>query len=133
MINVVVPASQVRDTVHLFYDESNKRRLSLRFLAWPPGTHWYHGHTGVDYADGLRGLFVVRDAEDPYLGTYEAEEAVLFTEWCERPITRPLAPPYSKPTIEAKAARPWRSCCLNTSVTNAQKANAASASSSEAS
>ena len=38
---------------------------------------------------------------------------------------------YASPTNDAKAARPWRSCCLNTSVTKAQKANAAKASSSE--
>ena len=34
IINVVVPPDQIRDTVHLFYDENAKRRLSLRFLAW---------------------------------------------------------------------------------------------------
>lgn len=33
MINVVVPQSQVQDTVELFYLPGS-RRISLRFLAW---------------------------------------------------------------------------------------------------
>ena len=58
------------------------RAMTLRFLAWPPGTHWYHGHAALDYADGLRGLFVVTDdAHDPYAACASAEASLLFAEW----------------------------------------------------
>jgi len=32
-----------------------------RFKAEPAGTHWYHAHTGLQYADGLRGALIVED------------------------------------------------------------------------
>lgn len=31
-----------------------------RFKAGPVGTHWYHAHTGLQYANGLRGALIVR-------------------------------------------------------------------------
>jgi iron transport multicopper oxidase len=31
------------------------------------GTFWYHGHSGLDYVDGLRGPLIIDDPEDPYL------------------------------------------------------------------
>ena len=31
-----------------------------RFEAGPVGTHWYHAHTGLQYANGLRGALIVR-------------------------------------------------------------------------
>ncbi|KAH8047862.1 multicopper oxidase [Aureococcus anophagefferens] len=40
--------------------------MAYRFVAEPAGTHWYHGHAGTDYGDGLRGLFVVEDPGDPH-------------------------------------------------------------------
>ena len=55
--------------------------MTYRFLAYPPGTHWYHGHVALDYMDGLRGLFVVHDERDAYDGSYDDEEAVMFSEW----------------------------------------------------
>ena len=33
------------------------------FTAGPPGTHWYHAHAGTQYADGLRGAFIVDPAK----------------------------------------------------------------------
>ena len=53
------------------------RSMTLRFLAYPPGTHWYHGHSDADYADGLRGMFIVRDPADPYREYYHDDEALL--------------------------------------------------------
>ena len=31
-----------------------------KFKAEPPGTFWYHAHTGVQYANGLRGPLIVQ-------------------------------------------------------------------------
>ncbi|KAL6451112.1 FET3 Iron transport multicopper oxidase FET3 [Candida maltosa Xu316] len=30
------------------------------------GTYWYHSHSGSQYGDGLRGLFIIEDDEFPY-------------------------------------------------------------------
>lgn len=30
------------------------------------GTYWYHSHTGSQYGDGLRGLFIIEDDEYPF-------------------------------------------------------------------
>ena len=35
----------------------------------------------MQYGDGLKGLFIVEDPEDPYLGSYDVEDALLFSEW----------------------------------------------------
>jgi len=51
--------------------------MDYQFRAWPVGTHWYHGHSGADYADGLRGMIIVRDPADPYREYYHNEEALL--------------------------------------------------------
>jgi FtsP/CotA-like multicopper oxidase with cupredoxin domain len=31
------------------------------------GTYWYHSHFKSQYCDGLRGVLVVYDPNDPYL------------------------------------------------------------------
>ena len=51
--------------------------MDYQFRAFPAGTHWYHGHSGGDYADGLRGMFIVRDPDDPYQQHYHQEDALL--------------------------------------------------------
>ena len=33
------------------------------FMADQPGTHWWHGHTGLHRADGLFGALIVRQAD----------------------------------------------------------------------
>ena len=41
---------------------------------------------GCRYGDGLKGIFIVEDPEDPWLGFYEADEALLFYEWTAMPV-----------------------------------------------
>ncbi|KAH8079475.1 hypothetical protein JL720_9215 [Aureococcus anophagefferens] len=53
--------------------------MAYRFVAEPAGTHWYHGHAGTDYGDGLRGLFVVEDPDDPY-AAYPDDVAVMVAD-----------------------------------------------------
>lgn len=45
--------------------------FTYQFKAWPAGTHWYHSHTGVQYGDGLRGLLLVKDPDDPNKALYD--------------------------------------------------------------
>jgi iron transport multicopper oxidase len=56
------------------------------FTASPAGTHWYHSHSGGQYADGLAGALVVRPAPDAELPAWESapdleEEVLLAMEW----------------------------------------------------
>ena len=54
------------------------------FTAGPVGTHWYHAHAGTQYADGLRGAFIV----DPAKGapkkaatdTFDGERVLLLAD-----------------------------------------------------
>ncbi|KAJ7932147.1 laccase [Mycena leptocephala] len=38
------------------------------------GTFWYHSHLSTQYCDGLRGVLVVYDPEDPYLNQYDVDD-----------------------------------------------------------
>ena len=55
--------------------------MTYEFKAWPAGTHWYHSHTGLTLGDGLRGLFIVEDPDDPWKHFYSVDEALMFYEW----------------------------------------------------
>ena len=37
------------------------------FRAFPPGTHWYHSHSGAQRTDGLFGALIVREDNKPFL------------------------------------------------------------------
>ena len=36
-------------------------KFTYKFLASPPGTHWYHAHSGAQRTDGLYGALIVND------------------------------------------------------------------------
>ncbi|KAJ3004441.1 UNVERIFIED_CONTAM: ferroxidase fet3, partial [Siphonaria sp. JEL0065] len=37
------------------------------------GTYWWHAHYASQYADGLRGPFIIQDPDDPYKSLYDEE------------------------------------------------------------
>lgn len=44
------------------------------------GTYWYHSHTGNQYGDGLRGLFIIEDTEElPF--AYDEEVTLSVSDW----------------------------------------------------
>ena len=45
------------------------------------GTYWYHAHIRGQYPDGLRGVFVVNDPENPFKGQYEEESTLTLSDW----------------------------------------------------
>ncbi|KAK7487838.1 hypothetical protein BaRGS_00020885, partial [Batillaria attramentaria] len=56
------------------------------FVPWPPGTHWYHSHTGIQMGDGLFGPFVIRETEtaDPNSALYDedlSEHVMVIVDW----------------------------------------------------
>jgi len=56
------------------------------FTVSPAGTHWYHSHSGGQYADGLAGALVVRPPPGAELPAWESapdleERVLLVMEW----------------------------------------------------
>ncbi|KAJ3500534.1 hypothetical protein NLJ89_g9750 [Agrocybe chaxingu] len=48
------------------------------------GTFWYHSHDSTQYCDGLRGVMVVYDPEDPYLSSYDVDDEstiITLSDW----------------------------------------------------
>jgi iron transport multicopper oxidase len=47
------------------------------------GSYWYHSHSGGQYMDGMRALFVIQDDEYPYKEgeDYNQTAALTFQEW----------------------------------------------------
>ncbi|XP_046561436.1 laccase-2-like [Haliotis rubra] len=65
-----------------------KETFKYEFTASPAGTHWYHGHTGMQLADGLFGAFIVRQPKDrdPNGALYDVDDHVMLVgDWI--PVT----------------------------------------------
>ncbi|CDK28393.1 unnamed protein product [Kuraishia capsulata CBS 1993] len=46
------------------------------------GTYWYHSHTCAQYSDGLRGAFIIRDAENGVESLqYDEEKVITISDW----------------------------------------------------
>ncbi|ODV96436.1 hypothetical protein PACTADRAFT_41164 [Pachysolen tannophilus NRRL Y-2460] len=47
------------------------------------GTYWYHSHTNMQYSDGLRGAFVIKDDEfmSENYQDYDEEKTLTITDW----------------------------------------------------
>ncbi|CAF4252688.1 unnamed protein product [Rotaria sp. Silwood2] len=56
--------------------------FNYTFVANPVGTHWYHSHTGAQYADGLYGILIIEDPNDPYKKFPDLP--LIMTEWFHR-------------------------------------------------
>ncbi|KAJ7707041.1 Cupredoxin [Mycena metata] len=58
------------------------------------GSYWYHSQLSVQYADGLRGVIVVYDPEDPLAHLYDVDdESTIWTtaDWWHNTSTSGLA------------------------------------------
>lgn len=49
------------------------------FTVTQSGTYWYHSHSGAQYGDGLRGLFVIEDEDDDLV--YDEEVTLTVSDW----------------------------------------------------
>ncbi|KAF8555175.1 hypothetical protein OG21DRAFT_1476611 [Imleria badia] len=52
------------------------------------GTFWYHSHYAVQYCDGLRGPFIIRDREDPFNELYDFDDdsaIITLMDWYHYP------------------------------------------------
>jgi len=52
------------------------------------GTHYYHGHTSLDRMDGLQGVIVIEDPDDPdeaeVRELYDEERVIVLQDWFHR-------------------------------------------------
>ena len=55
-------------------------KYKYRFIADTPGTHWLHGHLGMDKGYGLLGAFIVKKAKEEKI-QLENEEIVPSREY----------------------------------------------------
>ena len=61
------------------------------FKASPPGTHWWHAHTGMQRSDGIYGALTVRQSRTVEYNndTYDydlPEHKMLLSDWLDRPV-----------------------------------------------
>ena len=55
------------------------------FIVEQSGTFWYHSHSGSQYSDGLRGLFIVHDAEKENNYKFDHELFWSISDWYHLP------------------------------------------------
>lgn len=53
-------------------------KFTYDFVVDQVGTYWYHSHSGTQYGDGLRGLFIIED-DLPF--EYDEEVTLTLSEW----------------------------------------------------
>ncbi|KAG0683460.1 ferroxidase fet3 [Pichia californica] len=51
------------------------------FIVNQAGTYWYHSHSGSQYSDGFRGLFVIHDDEEETNYTFDKELIWSVSDW----------------------------------------------------
>ncbi|RUS74255.1 hypothetical protein EGW08_017993, partial [Elysia chlorotica] len=69
------------------------------FEADPPGTHFWHAHTGLQRADGLYGSLVVRRSpeREPHLGLYDwdlPEHTLVIHDWWDKDVVSSFSKHY---------------------------------------
>ncbi|CAF3950901.1 unnamed protein product [Rotaria sordida] len=45
------------------------------------GTYWYHSYYAIQYGDGLKGVLIIKDQNDPWKNFYQDEEVLQITDW----------------------------------------------------
>ncbi|CAF0849298.1 unnamed protein product [Didymodactylos carnosus] len=50
------------------------------------GTYWYHSHSGIQYGDGLKGVLIINDPNDPWKNYYTNEEVLQLSDWYHTPV-----------------------------------------------
>ncbi|KAK7461885.1 Laccase-1 [Stygiomarasmius scandens] len=61
------------DTFHYIFDTAGQT-----------GSYWYHSHLSTQYCDGLRGVFIVYDPDDPQKHLYDVDDEstiITLAEW----------------------------------------------------
>lgn len=62
-----------------------QQSFTYRFIADPPGTHWYHSHNGLQRIDGLFGALIVRRSKEQ--GMLLRHFSMVINDWFPLPST----------------------------------------------
>ena len=54
------------------------------------GTFWYHSHSGMQYGEGLKGVVVIKDPQDPWKDFYDDEDILQLTDWYHHSVNQLL-------------------------------------------
>ncbi|KAF7290856.1 Laccase 1 [Mycena indigotica] len=66
------------------------------------GTYWYHSHLSTQYCDGLRGVMVVYDPNDPHASLYDVDDdstVITLADWYHAPAHTLALPPTLDSTL----------------------------------
>ncbi|KAL0065693.1 laccase, multicopper oxidase, benzenediol:oxygen oxidorectuctase [Marasmius tenuissimus] len=66
------------------------------------GTFWYHSHLSTQYCDGLRGVIVVYDPEDPFKSMYDVDDettVISLSDWYHTPAKQLVLPTHDSVLI----------------------------------
>ncbi|RHZ82443.1 hypothetical protein Glove_109g296 [Diversispora epigaea] len=63
----------------------NRVSFTYNYTLEQSGTFWYHSHFLAQYVDGLIGVLIVHDREDPYLNSYDEEYVITVSDWYHSP------------------------------------------------
>ncbi|KAH9991864.1 laccase [Russula vinacea] len=89
------------------------------------GTYWYHSHFQNQYCDGLRGVLVVYDPDDPHLKLYDIDNestVITLADWYHYLSTdAPSVPDVSSTLINGKGRFPGGPTDAELAVVNVTK------------
>ncbi|EEB90810.1 hypothetical protein MPER_10937, partial [Moniliophthora perniciosa FA553] len=69
------------------------------------GTFWYHSHLSTQYCDGVRGVFVVYDPNDPFANLYDIDDestVITLADWYHKPSTELELPKHDSTLINGR-------------------------------
>ena len=55
--------------------------FTYNFTANQIGTYWYHSHVRGQYPDGLRGMMLIHDPQNPFIGQFDEEVSLTLSDW----------------------------------------------------
>jgi iron transport multicopper oxidase len=74
------------------------------------GTYWYHSHFRAQYCDGLRGVLIIDDPNDPHKYLYDVDNddtVITLADWYHYLSTEaPLVPAFNSTLINGKGRYP---------------------------
>ncbi|KAN0136672.1 laccase [Lactarius tabidus] len=89
------------------------------------GTYWYHSHYKMQYCDGLRGVFIIEDPDDPQRYLYDVDDdstVITLADWLHFSSTiAPQIPTFNSTLINGKGNYPGSPSQVELATVNVSK------------